>query len=407
MQKLNFPPFGGMSSDEGVGLLQTSSQARRPLAQPTEVQVHANSSSSAAATNASNASNASNALNALSKNSRDAVLAGEPLVQGHRLASLLALRAGLNHTSMNTTALDNEDGEILFYCMVLMGIFYLLAGVILRVSDDKPSVPAAENSLMGDARTRNMYQRPDTWARPQPQVVEEALPAISGFLLARSADMPLLIAIKDLEARKKNASSNFTGGASTLPDGVAWSIDINSSKGKKIMAVRQLRLQGGKLGEVEIVGRHGTSGTEKRLATINAELQLFSADRSEFGKLVLKKSGSFELKESATGRHRWLVNPDFNQPGKEFIAITWRPKRRLLANVSRNRRNNVDYMEVMNTKGVDAVLVTLCTVGLYVFRLDADPLSPKDYPEEDDDEEDLPRAAEGSAGSLLSGIRRK
>lgn len=398
MQKLNFPPFGGMSSDEGVGLLQTGLQARRPLAQPPRVQAeaHADSSNSAAATNALNASNAP------SKNSRDA----EPLVQGHRLASLLALRAGLNHTSMNTTALDNEDGQILFYCMVLMGVFYLLAGMILRVSDDKPSVPAAENSLLGDARTR-MYQRSDTWARPQPQVVEEALPAISGFLLARSADMPLLIAIKDLEARRKKASSYFTGGASTLPDGVAWSIDINSSKGNKVMAVRQLRLQDGKLGPLEIVGRHGTSGKEKRLATINAKLQLFSADGSEFGKLVLKKSGSFELKESATGRHRWLVNPDFNHQGREFFAITWRPKRRLLANVSRNRRNKVDYMEVMNTKGVDAVLVTLCTVGLYVFRLD-DPL-PKDsqLAEEDDNDdedsvqEDLPRAAAGSL--LLSG----
>lgn len=182
-------------------------------------------------------------------------------------------------------------------------------------------------------------------------------------------------------------------GSPALPENVAWQFDITSICGQKVLAVQQVKLQDGQLGPIQVLGHRG-SGRGKCLGSIDRKLQLVSGVGEDFGRLVRKQSGAYELKESATGRHRWLVQANMHFPGHEYFTVTWRPRRRLLATLNRGQGGHADYMKVMPTPGVDVVLVILCCVGLFVFRID-------DQVEGQSMEEDPEAAGSGFAGNLL------
>ncbi|CAK9085270.1 unnamed protein product [Durusdinium trenchii] len=203
--------------------------------------------------------------------------------------------------------------------------------------------------------------------------------------------MPLLIPIKALEEREKlrKTMSRFAGWSSPqLPQDVAWQFDITSMYGKKVLAVQQMKFQDGQYGPIQVLGYSG-SGKGKCLGSIDRRLQLLTGEGAEFGRLVRKQSGAYELKESDTGRHRWLVQANMKFHGHEYFTVTWRPRRRLLSTVNRGEDQLSEYMKVMPTPGVDVVLVVLCCIGLFVFRIDAQEQA-AEVPEAD------PEDAEGS-----------
>lgn len=281
---------------------------------------------------------------------------------------------------------DFNDGAIVFLSMLFMLVLYLVAGSQLGFG--------SEESV--DSQLQHFYQRTTSWVMPRMEALQELLPCISSNLVGPTADMPLLVPVKALEEREKcqRMLSNLKGwGSPALPEDVAWQFDITSICGQKVLAVQQVKLQDGQLGPIQVLGHRG-SGRGKCLGSIDRKLQLVSGVGEDFGRLVRKQSGAYELKESATGRHRWLVQANMHFPGHEYFTVTWRPRRRLLATLNRGQGGHADYMKVMPTPGVDVVLVILCCVGLFVFRID-------DQVEGQSMEEDPEAAGSGFAGNLL------
>lgn len=281
---------------------------------------------------------------------------------------------------------DFNDGAIVFLSMLFVLVLYLVAGAQLGFG--------SEESV--DSQLQNFYQRTTSWVMPRMEALQELLPCISSNLVGPTADMPLLVPVKALEEREKcqRMLSNLKGwGSPALPENVAWQFDITSICGQKVLAVQQVKLQDGQLGPIQVLGHRG-SGRGKCLGSIDRKLQLVSGVGEDFGRLVRKQSGAYELKESATGRHRWLVQANMHFPGHEYFTVTWRPRRRLLATLNRGQGGHADYMKVMPTPGVDVVLVILCCVGLFVFRID-------DQVEGQSMEEDPEAAGSGFAGNLL------
>eukprot|EP00437_Effrenium_voratum_P011603 CAMPEP_0181455642 /NCGR_PEP_ID=MMETSP1110-20121109/30862_1 /TAXON_ID=174948 /ORGANISM="Symbiodinium sp., Strain CCMP421" /LENGTH=376 /DNA_ID=CAMNT_0023580031 /DNA_START=41 /DNA_END=1167 /DNA_ORIENTATION=- len=273
---------------------------------------------------------------------------------------------------------DYNDGAIVFSGMLCVVVIYLLAGSVMSSGEDLGATTAPV-----EGRLQNFYQRTTSWVMPRMETLQEILPCVSTNLVGASADMPLLVPLKSLEEREKMqnlAASAFAGWSTQLPANVAWHFDITSILGQKILAVQQTKLQDGTLGRVEVIGYRG-SGRGKLLGSIDTKLQVFNGEGADFGRLVRKQSGAYELKESATGRHRWMVAANMQFEGHEYFTVTWRPRRRILATVNRGQGSYAEYMKVMPSKGVDVVLVVLCCVGLFVFRLDANSLQAKRPPE--------------------------
>lgn len=319
----------------------------------------------------------------------------------------LLMQAGSNLTLGTASKLDTSDASVIFYAMIIMILVYFLLGSWM-LDSGKDESETWETSL------RNVYSRAP-WPMPSPDALEQALPAISGFMLGLSDEFPLLIPMKGLEERTKQMKS--TGGwfaswfSSKPPSKVAWSLDILSNKQKTLFTVRQMKYTDGSLGYLEVVGSYG-GRPDSCLARMNSELMLHKEDGTEFGKLVKKQSGAYELAEHATGRHRWLVTPTLETEGLESFTFTWRPRRVVMASASRGHHQHAGFMKVMTSKGVDAVLVTLCVIGLFVFRIDCDDeqLPPEPEPRPTAQAQTSPRVDPktrhdwtegGSAGSLL------
>eukprot|EP00930_Biecheleria_cincta_P001063 TRINITY_DN102229_c0_g1_i1.p1 TRINITY_DN102229_c0_g1~~TRINITY_DN102229_c0_g1_i1.p1 ORF type:complete len:453 (+),score=63.67 TRINITY_DN102229_c0_g1_i1:78-1436(+) len=278
----------------------------------------------------------------------------------------LLMQAGSNSTAGRTTKLDTTDASVMFYAMVLMIILYfLLGGWMLNGGKDE--------SVTWESSLRNVYSRA-RWPIPSPDVLEQVLPAISGFMVGQSADLPLLIPLKGLEERTKQMKSMggwFASWFSSKASKVAWTLDIKSNKKTTVFTVRQMKYADDSLGHLEVVASYG-GRPDACLARIDSKLMLYKEDGTEFGKLVKKQSGAYELAEHATGRHRWLVTPTLETEGLESFTFTWRPRRNVIASVTRGHHQHAGFMKVMMAKGVDAVLVTLCVIGLFVFRIDCE-----------------------------------
>jgi len=304
---------------------------------------------------------------------------------------LAVVQMASKSTSSMRGVQDFNDGAIVFLGMLFILIIYFVAGAHLGVSSDE----SIESQL------QNFYQRNTPWVMPRMEALQELLPCISSNLVGPSADMPLLVPVKALEEREKfqrMSVSKYAGwGSPEVPNDVAWRFDITSMYGQKVLAVQRIKLEDGQLGPVQVLGYRG-SGKGKCLGSIDRKLQLVNGEGADFGRLVRKQSGCYELKESATERHRWLVQANMQFPGHEYFTVTWRPRRRLLATLNRGQGSYADYMKVMPTPGVDVVLVILCCVGLFVFRID------EQADGQAADQED-PDADSGSAGKLLESAR--
>lgn len=318
----------------------------------------------------------------------------------------LLMQAGSNLTAGAATKLDTSDASVIFYAMIIMIIVYfVLGGWMLNAGKDE--------GVTWETSLRNVYSRA-SWPMPPPDVLEQALPAISGFMLGLSDEFPLLISTKGLEERTKRVKGMggwFASWLSSKPSNVAWSLDILSNKQKTVFTVRQMRYTDGSLGHLEVVGSHG-GRPDSCLARMDSKLMLYKEDGTELGKLVKKQSGAYELAESATGRHRWLVTPTLETEGLESFTFTWRPRRNVIASVSRGHHQHAGFLKVMTSKGVDAVLVTLCVIGLFVFRIDCndEALPPEPKPQSTDQAQTSPGVDPkarhdwnegGFAGSLL------
>ncbi|CAK9085340.1 unnamed protein product [Durusdinium trenchii] len=301
---------------------------------------------------------------------------------------LAILQTASGSTAFAKSGLGTSDSAVVLLGMVCILVIFLIAGSQNGSSQET-----------GESRLQNFYQRATSWVMPRLEALQEVLPCISTNLVGPSADMPLLIPIKALEEREKlrKTMSRFAGWSSPeLPQDVAWQFDITSMYGKKVLAVQQMKFQDGQYGPIQVLGYSG-SGKGKCLGSIDRRLQLLTGEGAEFGRLVRKQSGAYELKESDTGRHRWLVQANMKFHGHEYFTVTWRPRRRLLSTVNRGEDQLSEYMKVMPTPGVDVVLVVLCCIGLFVFRIDAQEQA-AEVPEAD------PEDAEGSglAGQLLA-----
>lgn len=271
------------------------------------------------------------------------------------------MQAGSNATA--AAKLDTADAGVMFYAMVIMILFYFVLGGWMLAS-------GKDDNLTWETSLRNAYSRAH-WPLPRPDVMEQVLPAISGFMVGFNDEFPLLIPIKGLEERTnqaKNVGGWFANWFSPKPSKVAWSLDILSNKQKNLFTVRQMKYSDGSLGHLEVIGHYG-GRPDSCLARMDSKLTLYKEDGTEFGRLVKKQSGAYELAEHATGRHRWLVTPTLDE-GSESFTFTWRPRRNVMASVSRGHHQHAGFMKVMTSKGVDAVLVTLCVIGLFVFRID-------------------------------------
>jgi hypothetical protein len=264
------------------------------------------------------------------------------------------LQSNLTTYSVSAT-MDGEDGSIIFYGMTFMLIIYVLIANCFNTTKDDVEETLAER-LRSTITTR--------WPRPTAGICEEALPAISSAVLGQTKDVPLLLPVNGLEGRAKQQET----ASSDLPSSLAWSFPISGNSGEPLFTAQQKRFEDGSLGPIEIVDRIGSKS--RSLATIDRSLTIFDSKGFECGSLVSKKSGAFELQEVPSGRHRWLITATKDEQGHACFIVTWRPKRVVLATVRRGQHSHAGYLKVMNSPGVDALLVAICVLGLTVFVLD-------------------------------------
>eukprot|EP00931_Biecheleriopsis_adriatica_P114230 TRINITY_DN8974_c0_g1_i2.p1 TRINITY_DN8974_c0_g1~~TRINITY_DN8974_c0_g1_i2.p1 ORF type:complete len:396 (-),score=65.30 TRINITY_DN8974_c0_g1_i2:304-1491(-) len=244
--------------------------------------------------------------------------AGVAAVSLNEHTTLAATQLSANLTSgTGTEAMDTKDRQVLFLAMLVMFLLYLMAGHYMGVEAEKPSQRTSEL----ERGVEDFYSRASAWIVPRlDQITHDTLPAISGAFLGLTSEMPLLIPVKPLEERLKpqQPQLSFWGPATSKggsdSSGVAWSIDVKNISGKKVLTLRQTKRQDGSLAYLEVLGRHGNQ-QDKVLAKMDHNLKLYTSEGVDFGTLVLKQSGSYELQESATGRHRWLITPNMQTSG--------------------------------------------------------------------------------------------
>eukprot|EP00933_Yihiella_yeosuensis_P002211 TRINITY_DN10365_c0_g1_i3.p1 TRINITY_DN10365_c0_g1~~TRINITY_DN10365_c0_g1_i3.p1 ORF type:complete len:563 (-),score=140.07 TRINITY_DN10365_c0_g1_i3:112-1800(-) len=274
-----------------------------------------------------------------------------------------------NRLKSQQKSMDFGDFAILLYAILLLTISFALISVCVgtrRSAEEEPET-------LGERIRRAVANR---WPTPLPGFKEEAFPAICGSITSQTKDVPILIPISGLEQRgkkQKQEQSDWWGASSDQH--VAWSFDISGSSGNALFRAQQLRLSAdGSLGPVQLL-RSGSG--DRIVASIDKALKLFDSDGQEFGQFVAKKSGAFELLESGTGRHRWLITPTNDEDNAVSFVVTWRPERKVIASVTRGHHSHKGFLKVMNAPGVDAVLVTMGVLGLMVYVLD-----PEEEPQE-------------------------
>lgn len=259
--------------------------------------------------------------------------------------------------------LDRDDGSVILFCVVIFAALYLLAGCLMAQTQSGREVE--ERRSLAERIEASETLR---WALPRMGIRHSPLPAICGTMLGHTRDTPVQIHLGHLEEFGTSSCSTKT-------------FDILSCRGERVLTARLLdsleTLDPTPLliplpaKRLQIIGKGVTGQDNFILAAMSPDMVIWKPTGQEFGRLV-KAPGShdeYELQESDTGRHRWVVSANSEEGS---FQIFWRPRNRILATAKRSGSKE-DYLKVSNTDGVDMVLVLLCVLGLLAYELNPQP----------------------------------
>jgi len=258
---------------------------------------------------------------------------------------------------------DTQDMAVILPCMMFMAFLYFLSGACLFIDPEanhrQESIPERFAHAVGQG-----------WARPQAGVLEKALPALSGQFLHQSADMPLLVPMGPLQELRRSSKAPTswwpTAAASLLPS-VTFSLEVLSSSFAALLTVRCRDASGrGQREAVEVVGQSIHGAPEHVLATVDSALEIRNSEGHLLGKLVASDN-EFVLEEVGGRPPKWAIMPSHKANGMAFL-VSSRPKGRLLAEVQPGSGDRAKYLQIMNSDGVDALLVLVCLLGITVFE---------------------------------------
>lgn len=190
------------------------------------------------------------------------------------------------------------------------------------------------------------------------------MPALCDKLLTPNGDMPLLVPLRPLQAT------------------AAWTVPVLAGLGRRPLLLASLSSPGEPSERRVSVAAHGAGGAT--LGSIDAQLQVFGADGSCFGRLqgreddyvLIETSGrppKLTVRSTAQGGFEVMELAPFG-PSAPLEPPKWGQwpapeESRLVATVS---LHGSECLGVMTTPGVDAVLMLICALGLVAFEVLAD-----------------------------------
>lgn len=238
-----------------------------------------------------------------------------------------------------------------------MVFLYALSGVCAHLELPDPEETLAE---------RYAHRLSNRWATPHFWVRAETYPAICGKLLGYNYDVPLLVPLGPLQA------------TDIFHPEINWSVEVLSSSKKLMFMVRLSQAIHGEHRALMVTGPGAHGQPDQTFASIDETLAIRNGDGVAFGKLAKDPKclkGEYVLEEvhASQSPNKWVLaaSLDPNLPGAAGLSltVTWRPKGRILATVACSHHKNVEYLQVMNSPGVDMVLALTCALGVIIFDL--------------------------------------